>query len=133
MQDAYKKATKISFNVHLKAPDIVVPVDSKSYHAILLDMGQMNIENTFLHLDIKNEMQHSAVIDEMKMTLTDFKLCRIQLNTEHKTVKETTLLQPLTFIVSVRRNLSASWYNAVPDIHVSGQIKTIKVNITRTL
>lgn len=127
MQNAYIKATKISLNIDLKAPDIVVPVDSKSFHAILLDMGHVTLTNSFLHLDVRN-VEHSAVIDEMKMNLTDFKLSRIELNKEHQTIKECALLEPLTFVLSVRRNLSTSWYRSVPDLHVSGQIKTIKVN-----
>lgn len=128
MQNVYAKATKIALNVDLKAPDVVIPVDSKSYDAILLDMGHMTLTNAFLVLDIKNELNHNAVIDEMKMKLTNFKLSRIELDKKtHEALNECVLLEPVTFIVAVRRNLSSSWYRAVSDLDISGQIKTIKV------
>lgn len=130
VQIAYEKATKIALNINLKAPDIVVPVDSKSRKALLLDMGYMTLTNTFLTLDVKDELKvHSAVIDEMKMKLTHFKLSSIELNESLIMVHETVMLEPVTFILSVKRNLSASWYKVAPDLAVSGQIKTIKVSL----
>lgn len=127
MKDAYDKATKISLNVDLRAPDIIVPVDSTSYHAIEVDLGHMALSNSFIVLEVKNEHGHPAVIDEMKMKLTDMKVQRIQLDANHKVVKSCELLEPVTFILTVRRNLSSSWYEAVPDLAIGGNIKTIKV------
>lgn len=127
MKDAYVKATKISLNVDLRAPDIIVPVDSMSYHAIEVDLGQLSITNSFIILDIKNEMGHSAVVDEMKMKLTNMKVQRIELDLSHKVVKNCQLLEPVTFVLTVRRNLSSSWYEAVPDIALAGNIKSINV------
>lgn len=128
MQDVYTKATKIALNIDLKAPDVVIPVDSKSYEAILLDMGHISLTNAFLVLDIKNDLDHKAVIDEMKMKLTNFKLIRIELDRNtHESINECVLLEPVTFNVAVRRNLSASWYKAVSDLDISGQMKSIKV------
>lgn len=127
MKDVYAKATKISLTVDLKAPDIIVPVDSNSYHALEVDLGHLSITNSFIVLEIKNEQGHPAVVDEMKLQLTNMKVQRIELDLNHKIVKHCDLLEPVTFTLTVRRNLSSSWYEAVPDIAVSGNIKSIKV------
>lgn len=127
MKDAYAKATKISLSVDLRAPDIIVPVDSMSYHALEVDLGHLSITNSFIILEEKNEKGHSAVVDEMKLTLTNMKVQRIELDLSHKIVKSCDVLEPITFILSVRRNLSGSWYQAVPDISLSGNLKSIKV------
>lgn len=127
MKDAYAKATKISLNVDLRAPDIIVPVDSSSFHALEVDLGHLAILNSFIVLEIKNENGHAAVIDEMKLKLTNMKIQRIQLDLNHKVLESCELLEPVTFILTIRRNLSSNWYNAVPDLSVSGNIKLIKV------
>lgn len=46
MVDAYSKATRIKLNVRIKAPVIIVPVDSQSLNAICLDLGFLSITNT---------------------------------------------------------------------------------------
>lgn len=129
MKDAYAKATKISLNVDLRAPDIIVPVDSSSYHAVEIDLGLLSITNSFVILDIKNEFGYSAIVDEMKMTLTNMKVQRIELDLNHTVVKSCQLLEPVTFVVTVRRNLSSLWYEAVPDLALAGNIKSIRVGI----
>lgn len=133
MKDAYAKATKISLNIDLKAPDVIVPVDSSSYQAVAVDLGHLAITNSFIVLEITNENGNHAVVDEMKLKLTNMKVQRIELNSEHNVVQSCDLLEPVTFILTVRRNLSTSWYEAVPDVAVTGSIKTIKVKIQRNL
>lgn len=129
MRDAYEKATKISLNVDLKAPYIVVPVDSSSYHAVEVDLGHLAVTNSFLVLSTVNEYGYPAVVDEMKLKLNNMKVQRIELDKQHKVVNSCALLEPLTCILTVRRNLSTSWYEAVPDMSVAGSIKTIKVKM----
>lgn len=127
MKNAYAKATKLALDVKIKAPDIVVPVDSKSFQALFLDLGVLQLGNTFLTLDAKNEQGFSAVIDELKITLSQFQLLRVKLDENYKKLVAEELLVPININIIIRRNLSASWFNAVPDIYISGKIKTIKV------
>lgn len=37
------------------------------------------------------------------------------------------LLQPVSFILQIKRNLSAAWYRAIPDVEMSGRLKRIDV------
>lgn len=127
MQNVYAKATKISLLVSLKAPDIIIPADSKNYDAVLLDLGHISISNHFSTMDIFNENQFPAVVDEMRIVLSDLKLARIKLNEQLEMERELRLLEPMTFRINVKRNLSASWYRSIPDVDISGKIDTIEV------
>lgn len=45
MVDAYANATRMRLNFKIKAPIIIVPVDSKSLEAISIDLGSLSITN----------------------------------------------------------------------------------------
>lgn len=45
MVDAYANATRMRLNIKIKAPIIIVPVDSKSLEAISIDLGSLSITN----------------------------------------------------------------------------------------
>lgn len=45
MVEAYSNAKRMSLNVRIKAPLIIVPVDSKSLQAISIDLGHLCITN----------------------------------------------------------------------------------------
>lgn len=75
---AYEQATRIKMNIKIKAPIILVPVHSKSLEAIVVDLGNLTITNLINNLDVKSE-RGPAVIDEMKVELSDVKLSKVVL------------------------------------------------------
>ena len=123
----YENATRVLLSVNIKAPDIIVPQRSTSLYAFSLDMGNLLIENNFITLNTVGEGGQAAVIDDMKLQLSKFSLSRVKLNESHKIIAQNVLLSPLTFVLAVKRNLSAGWYNVVPDLHICGEIDTIEV------
>ncbi|KAL3279818.1 hypothetical protein HHI36_017325 [Cryptolaemus montrouzieri] len=131
-QEAYEKATKISLNIDIKAPDIIVPVNSKSLDGLSLDLGHITLTNRFGIIDVENKFKgHGpAVIDRLRVTLTDFKLSKVKLNDKNQTVEEGIILEPLSSKLVIKRNLSASWYKVIPDIDMSGNINEIKVKFS---
>ncbi|KAF5306759.1 hypothetical protein FQA39_LY01517 [Lamprigera yunnana] len=131
VQNAYKNSTKISLNIDLKAPEIIIPVSSKSSNALLLDLGYITILNKFAYLDIKNEEGQNAIIDEMKLQLTDLTIANVDLNQDNMTNK-ISILQPVTFTLSIKRNLSTGWYKSIPDIDLSGKINSIAVLLSQS-
>ncbi|KAJ8937448.1 hypothetical protein NQ314_011837 [Rhamnusium bicolor] len=131
MKHAYEKATKISLNVNIKAPDIIVPVSSKSYEALFLDLGVITLCNRFLTLEQKSEEGFSAVVDDLKVSLTDLKIARIKLDSSYKIIRECLLVEPINLEIALKRNLSSSWYTAIPDIDISGKIKTIELLLSQ--
>lgn len=54
MVDAYSKATRMKLNIRIKAPVIIVPVDSQSLNAICLDLGFLSITNTNTEVAVEN-------------------------------------------------------------------------------
>ncbi|CAH1965913.1 unnamed protein product [Acanthoscelides obtectus] len=129
MKDVYDKATKISLSVQVKAPDIIVPMNSKSYDAMSLDLGTIKLLNHFITLEAKNDENYHAIVDNLKISLTDLKITRIKIGPKHDVANECNLLEPVTFNLNVKRNLSLSWYKDIPDLDISGDIKMIRLKL----
>lgn len=49
---AYQTTTKLLLKVRLAAPIIVIPENSNSLDAIVIDLGRMNISNKFVELPV---------------------------------------------------------------------------------
>ncbi|KAH1006005.1 hypothetical protein HUJ04_006891 [Dendroctonus ponderosae] len=130
-KEMYQKATKIALNIKMRAPKIFVPVSSQSMDALLLDLGVISISNRFLMLDAKNEDGFSAVVDDMKVVLTDLKQSKVVVDAREGIIEEWNMLKPINFEIRIKRNLSASWYKAIPDLDISGKIKLIDLHISQ--
>lgn len=50
MVEAYSNATRMLLNIRIKAPVIIVPVDSKSLKAITIDLGHLCITNNCVNI-----------------------------------------------------------------------------------
>lgn len=85
--NAYEKATKIKMNVKIQAPIILVPVHSKSLEAIVIDLGNLKITNLIKNLDVKSD-HGPALIDEMKVELSDVKLSKVLLHGSEEDVEQ---------------------------------------------
>ncbi|KAJ9578225.1 hypothetical protein L9F63_005555, partial [Diploptera punctata] len=132
MQEAYAKAVKLSLNIKLKAPLIVVPVNSKSLDVLLLDFGNLTLSNSFRTLSVRNVKGFPAVMDEIHLDLMNLKLCRARLaNDAIEVIKEIAILQPITFQLVILRNLSVGWYKEVPDLDLSGRLQTINITLSQ--
>lgn len=84
---AYEKATRIKMNIKIKAPIILVPVHSQSLEAIVVDLGNLVITNVINNLNVKSDYG-PAVIDEMKVDLSDVKLSKVLLHGNEDTIDE---------------------------------------------
>lgn len=52
MVEAYSNATRIKMDIKIKAPIIIVPVDSQSCNGICLDLGHLSITNNNNEIDV---------------------------------------------------------------------------------
>ncbi|XP_011301984.1 vacuolar protein sorting-associated protein 13C isoform X2 [Fopius arisanus] len=128
IKDVQESAARIELSIKIKAPIIYVPMNSKSEHCLMLDMGHLTIYNSLKALDVTTESGDSPIIDEMKIELQNLKLSRMRLNMESFTAEnEVLLLQPVTFTLLMTRNLSTAWFTAIPDIDMSGRLKSIEL------
>lgn len=141
---AYENAQRMRLNIHIKAPIILVPMDSQSRDAIAIDFGNLAITNVCSEI-ASSQLDHGpAILDETKLELKDLKLSRVYIeedalksHTTSSSSAENTrmaglrtsvdILSPTTFATLIRRNLSAGWYRQIPDLDISARLKRIEV------
>ncbi|XP_063619785.1 intermembrane lipid transfer protein Vps13 [Cydia splendana] len=128
VQNAYENSTKLSLKVRLAAPIIVVPENSKSKKALLVDLGRMTLQNKFVDLEVQN-VSNKVTVDELTLELVDIRLSCVSLVDDMTAVKdERKLLKPTSLKLFVKRSLS-TWYEPLPDLDLSGRLKTISIKV----
>ncbi|XP_017891074.1 vacuolar protein sorting-associated protein 13 isoform X2 [Ceratina calcarata] len=132
IKDVKESATRIGIAVKIKAPVVYVPMHSRSEQCLTLDMGNLTVCNVFKKLEITNEAGDSPVVDEMRIELQNLKLSRVKLNMETFTIdNEILLLEPVSFTLLMKRNLSTAWFTSIPDIDMSGRLNKINILISK--
>lgn len=124
---AYQNSTKVLLKVRLDAPIIVVPENSTSLNAMLVDLGRMNLNNKFIDLPVA-DVSNKVTVDELTLELEDMKVSCVQLKDDKDISQERKLLRPTSFKLLVKRSLS-SWYESLPDLDVSGRMRTIAITV----
>ncbi|XP_013171259.1 PREDICTED: vacuolar protein sorting-associated protein 13A isoform X1 [Papilio xuthus] len=128
VQNAYQNLTKLSLKVRLAAPIILVPENSTSRHAVLVDLGRMTLNNQFVDLPVA-DVSNKVTVDELMLELEDMKLSCVELRAEQLDVlHERKLLRPTSFKLFVKRSLS-QWYDTLPDLDISGRMNTIAITV----
>ncbi|XP_023292594.2 vacuolar protein sorting-associated protein 13 [Lucilia cuprina] len=145
----YEKATRMKLNVKIKAPVIIVPIDSKSLEAVALDLGQLTMSNVITDISTPGSDKGPAVMDEIKLMLKDMRLARVNILEESHLYQSQSLdsdsldvvdsnfgfkskvniLDPTSFTLVVKRNLSFSWYKNLPEMDISGRLRCIDLNL----
>lgn len=75
VKDLAQRSFRVSINIDLKAPVIVIPQSSVSTNAVVVDLGLMRVQNQF-SLVSGEDYLHPPVIDRMDVQLTKLKLSR---------------------------------------------------------
>ncbi|KAK9299461.1 hypothetical protein QLX08_007488 [Tetragonisca angustula] len=132
IKDVKESATRIGLAIKIKAPVIYVPMHSKSDHCLTLDMGNLTVCNVFKKLEVTNDSGDCPIIDEMRVELQNLKLSRVRLNVKKFAIEnEILLLEPVSFTLLIKRNLSTAWFTSVPDIDMSGRLNKINILISK--
>ncbi|XP_068631393.1 intermembrane lipid transfer protein Vps13 isoform X2 [Battus philenor] len=128
VQNAYQNLTKLSLKVRLAAPIILVPENSNSRNAVLVDLGRMTLNNRFVDLPVA-DVNNKVTVDELMLELEDMKLSCVVLRSNYQDVaQERKLLRPTSFKLFVKRSLS-QWYETLPDLDISGRMNTIAITV----
>lgn len=129
VKDLAQKSFRVSINIDLKAPVIVIPQSSISANAVVVDLGLIRVQNQF-SLVSGEDFLNPPVIDRMDVQLTKLKLSRtvIQPGISHPDIQ---LLHPVNLEFSVNRNLAASWYHKVPVVEIKGHLESMNVNLNQ--
>lgn len=76
-QELSQKQPRISLNIKLLAPIVIIPKSSESTDAIIIDLGRLNVSNTFQILTKANDDKGlPAVLDSMVIELTSLRIFR---------------------------------------------------------
>lgn len=85
-----------------------------------------------------------AVLDEMKLELKDMKISKVEIcrqDDDHNASSvdgvyglktDENILDPTSFALIIKRNLSSSWYKELPELDISGRLKSIVVSRCRS-
>ncbi|XP_007956453.1 vacuolar protein sorting-associated protein 13C [Orycteropus afer afer] len=129
VKDLAQRSFRVSINIDLKAPVIIIPQSSISTNAVLVDLGLIKVQNQF-SLVSGEDCLHPPVIDRMDVQLTKLKLSRtvIQPGISHPDIQ---LLYPINLDFSVNRNLASSWYHKVPVVEIKGHLDSMNVSLNQ--
>ncbi|XP_074863378.1 intermembrane lipid transfer protein VPS13C isoform X3 [Carettochelys insculpta] len=127
MKDFAQKSFRLSMDINLKAPVVVIPESSISHNALIADLGLIRVQNEF-KLDFTNKSFVPPVIDNMDVQLTHLKLSRSILSSASQPDVE--ILQPVNLVLSVQRNLAATWYHDIPAISIKGDLKPMQIALS---
>ncbi|KAL1452781.1 hypothetical protein WDU94_006978, partial [Cyamophila willieti] len=128
----YAAASKVSLDISIAAPVLVIPASSVSTDAIIMDFGNLTVKNQFETLDTKNVKGHPAVLDHCRIELVNMTMSRVRYSKDTQSLLDNiVLIKPINFSLTVVRNLCAGWYKDKPDLNVSGSFKTINLSLNR--
>jgi len=77
----------MKLNVRIKAPIIIIPVNSKSKNALALDLGLLELTNNTSEMPVPG-LGEKAVIDEIKLQLNDVKLTKVTILDAADTIED---------------------------------------------
>lgn len=75
VKDLAQRSFRVSVNIDLKAPVLVIPQSSVSTNAVVVDLGLIRVHNQF-SLVSGEDTASPPVIDRMEVQLTKLKLSR---------------------------------------------------------
>uniref|UniRef100_A0A1A7Y025 Vacuolar protein sorting 13 homolog C n=1 Tax=Iconisemion striatum TaxID=60296 RepID=A0A1A7Y025_9TELE len=129
VRDFAQKSFRLSMDIKLKAPLIIIPQSSTSHNALVMDLGLITVGNSFSLLPVPG-CPLPAVIDSMEVQLTELKMSRTCLDPD-SCRPNIELLEPLNLQLGVRRNLSAGWYQEMAAVEVDGDLKPMKLELSQ--
>lgn len=71
-----QKSFRLSLDINLKAPLLIVPQSSRSQQALVMDLGLITVANSFLLLPV-GEDHLPALVDHLDIQLSQLKLSRL--------------------------------------------------------
>ncbi|XP_033932724.2 intermembrane lipid transfer protein VPS13C-like, partial [Pseudochaenichthys georgianus] len=125
VKDFAQKSFRLSMDIKLKAPLIIVPQNSSSQHALVMDLGLITVGNSF-SLMPADGCPLPAVLEKMEVQLTQLKLSRTTLQPGSSHIE---ILQPINVELLVTRNMAASWFTKIPGVQVQGILRSLKMSL----
>lgn len=119
---AYETCTKIGLDISLDAPKIIVPRNWESESCVIIDLGKISITNEF-------KTRQKAVLDTMSLKLSSTKISIEKFSHINNNLND--ILQPISFTISVTRNLTFSQHKSYPEIQVSAKLEGVDLRLSQ--
>jgi len=133
VQRAYVQAARVLLDIQCQAPYIIVPQTSSSTDALIIDLGHFTIKNRFELRSVRNEIGSPAIMDSISLNLEELRIYLAVVQDDMKIQSERALINPLTFSLSVLRNLSTHWYTDEPDLSVDVQLGKVSIALSQNV
>lgn len=124
-----KHSSRHQLNVTARAPMVVIPVHSNSDLALLVDLGELHVFNSFKIFNKDEGPKNIVITDNITVKLSDLKLMKALIKDGKDIKARKELIKPMTLKLSVIRNLTPD-NHAVPDVSVEGILKTITLALS---
>ncbi|XP_070537095.1 intermembrane lipid transfer protein VPS13A-like isoform X2 [Ptychodera flava] len=129
VQDLHERSARVSLDITIQAPLIIVPQNSTSCNAIVADLGVLTLSNIFSIVDTSAD-KDSPPVDDMNISLHSVKLSRSLMTDSEDIIRsELLILEPVDITVDIKRNLAASWYHKIPNITIRGKLPALKISL----
>ncbi|TRY91754.1 hypothetical protein DNTS_026184, partial [Danionella cerebrum] len=125
-----ERSTRISMDVDIKAPVVFLPQSSVSHNVIVADLGLVTVKNHFEMVSSPTHTKIPPVMDIMTVRLSDLKMYRTMFR-DGEYRGEIQLLKPVNMDLSIKRNLSASWYHSIPDVQIKAHLKPMSLILSQ--
>ncbi|XP_076324166.1 LOW QUALITY PROTEIN: intermembrane lipid transfer protein VPS13A-like [Tachypleus tridentatus] len=132
MEEAYQKATKISLDIFLKAPLIVIPQNVSSDTAVVADLGTLKLHNHFKVVNDLSNCDIPIVFDNLSLEFFDLKLSSAVVHIPSANIlSESMLLKPINMNLEIIRNLSIGCCKNIPEIVVRGKLDSMEMTLSQ--
>ncbi|XP_041649214.1 vacuolar protein sorting-associated protein 13C isoform X2 [Cheilinus undulatus] len=122
-----QKSFRLSMDIKLKAPLIIIPQSPTSHNAVVVDLGLITVGNSF-SLHPADGFFLPAVVEKMDVKLTHLKLSRTTLK-QGSAQPDIVILQPINLELLITRNLAAAWFTKIPGVKVQGVIHSLNMSL----
>ncbi|KAH9508956.1 hypothetical protein Btru_048395 [Bulinus truncatus] len=117
---------RISVNIEVRTPTLLLPHDSKSTEMLLVQLGNLSIRNSFLTVDFSENVKQE--LNDIHVNLSNIQVQRVCLNlVEDSTEIIHTIIEPLSFTSNIKIAM-----RPVVDLNkldISGHVEKFKVYI----
>ncbi|XP_076444664.1 LOW QUALITY PROTEIN: intermembrane lipid transfer protein VPS13A-like [Babylonia areolata] len=126
MEDVQTQNQRISVDVDLQTPTILVPRHSKSIDMVMLQLGQLSVKNFFNFTNIPPDMHQEWNHVYLNLHRIQVKSVRLNLADDRYEVLHT-ILEPIAFKADMRIAMMPIYSDTRMDM--SGHLEKVKLNI----
>jgi hypothetical protein len=140
-QETKSEGKRIYLLVHVTSPQLIVPQNSTSFSAFLINLGNLSISNRFIEIPVSSQDKLEIVdskktpynvIDEINLMLQNVEIRRIAFDKNNVNIYyiREQVFEPINLVSKVKRTLTNLEEDVLPDLEISVSLKDLKCMIS---